>query len=128
MYRSRGSGFIIVTSVFMRSLGQKTERAILKKIGARRQPASGAISGFPNDGVKNNYLLEVKSTVRESLNLKREWLEDLEENATLAGKAPALIIVFNIPDALNQDPVPVEEWVAIPRWKFERLTKSWKRS
>lgn len=119
----------------MRNLGQKTERQILKKIGARRQPGSGAIPGLPNDGVKNRYLIEVKSTVKASLGLKKKWLEDLEENALRHGKIPALIIVFNkIPNVGGSaamramgDRAERQEWVAIPRWRFECLTKGWRR-
>jgi len=113
-----------------RNLGQQTERRILKKIGARRQPASGAIAGFPNDGVLNKYLIEVKSTQRRSLGIKRKWLEDLEENAMMHGKVPALVIVFNCeiyrPSFCGYE--PSDEWVAIPRHDFEQLTKKWKRS
>src|SRR3990167_8215642 len=112
-----------------RSLGQKTERVILKKIGARRQPASGAIVGFPNDGIKNRYLIEVKSTQHESLSLKRKWLEDLEENAITRGKVPALVIVFNseVSGPSFYRYRPSGEWVAIPRRDFELLTKGWKK-
>lgn len=106
----------------MRNRGQQTERDILKKIGARRQPASGAIPGFPNDGVKNNYLLEVKSTVRGEIPIKRKWLEDLAENAILRGKTPAMIVVFTGP--MTQS---METWILIPKNNFESLTKDWKR-
>ena len=117
------------------NLGQKTERGILKKIGARRQPGSGAIPGFPNDGVKDRYLIEIKSTQRASLGIKRKWLEDLEENAMLIGKVPALIVVFNEiwhvgANSFKMTPrtLRCQEWVAIPRRDFEKLTKDWKRS
>ncbi|MDP2647728.1 MAG: hypothetical protein Q8P35_00575 [Candidatus Yanofskybacteria bacterium] len=106
-----------------RNRGQQTERDILKKIGARRQPASGAIAGFPNDGILGKFLIEVKSTQRGSLGLKREWVETLEENAISRGKVPALIIIFN-----TQMPCSCDEWVAIPRRDFEKLTKGWKKS
>ena len=111
----------------MRNLGQKTERRILKKIGARKQPASGAIPGFPNDGVRDRYLIEVKSTQRTSLGLRRRWLEELEENAISRSKVPALMIVFNMPDP-TQDFALYQEWVAIPCRDFERLTKGWRKS
>ena len=115
-----------------RNLGQQTERRILKKIGARRQPGSGSLPGFPNDGVKNRYLLEVKSTQRGSLGLKREWLETLEENAMVRGKIPALVIIFNdVPIGLRATTprgYGLEDWVAIPMRDFERLTKGWEKS
>ena len=105
-----------------RNLGQRTERRVLKKIGAKRQPASGAIPGFPNDGVKNRYLIEVKSTQRKSLGIKGIWLWELDENAISRGKVPAFIIVFNHGEVLQT------RWVAIPMRDFERLTKSWTKS
>lgn len=113
----------------MHNRGQQTERNILKKIGARRQPGSGAISGFPNDGTKGRWLIEVKSTEKNSLSVKRRWTEDLEENALTRGKVPALILVFNRRGVSSHyDFRPLQEWVAVPRWKFEQLTARWKRS
>ena len=105
-----------------RNLGQKTERRILKKIGAKKQPMSGAISGFPNDGVKGRYLLEIKSTERKSLGIKSIWLWELDENAVSRNKIPALIMVFNHGETLQT------QWVAIPMRDFERLTKNWAKS
>ena len=111
------------------NLGQKTERRILKEIGARRQPGSGAIPGLPNDGVKNRFLIEVKSTAKNSLGIKRKQVEDLEENALMIGKIPILILVFNKRGvAPYYDFRQAQEWVATPRWKFEQLTRRWKRS
>lgn len=119
----------------MRNRGQQTERDILKEIGAKRQPGSGAILGFPNDGVKGRYLIEVKSTQQASLGLKRKWLEDLDENAVVRSKVPTLIIVFHKVNSIGGFSTPrmindaeILEWVAIPRRDFERLTKDWKKS
>jgi len=106
------------------NLGQEIERRILKEIGARRQPRSGGIPGFPNDGTIGRYLIEVKSTTKKSLGLKRKWLEDLEENALTHGKTPAIIVVFNDAKRVTNQR---QEWVAVPRWKFERLTKNWRK-
>ena len=103
--------------------GFEIERRILKHIGAKRHLRSGAIPGFPNDGVKNAYLLEVKSTVRGEIPVKRKWLEELAENAILRGKTPAMVMVFT--DSLAQS---METWVLIPKNDFERLTKNWIRS
>ncbi len=100
-----------------RNEGKKTEKRALRKIGAQQQPASGALPGIPNDGVKGRYLIEVKSTVRGSISLKREWLEDLDENALLRNKTGAFLFVFE----------RGEWWVAIPLSKFESLTNEWKK-
>jgi len=116
----------------VRNLGQRTERLVLKKIGARRQPRSGGIPGFPNDGVKGRYLIEVKSTTKNSLGLKAKWLADLEENSMARDKIPALIIVFNAPEDIEKltkdNWAGREDWVAIPISDFERLTNGWKKS
>ena len=111
----------------MRNLGQQTERRILKELDARRQPRSGGIPGFPNDGIKGRYLIEVKSTQVGSLNIKREMVMSLEDNALGRDKIPALILVFNRKG--EQDSLfTYREFVAIPREDFERLTKNWKKS
>jgi hypothetical protein len=107
-----------------RNLGQKTEKRIIKKIGGRQQPASGAIPGIPNDGIKGRYLIEVKSTINYSLGLKRKWLEELDENAILRGKKAAMIIVYNNSMRSLQGS---QEWVAVPLNDFKLLTNGWKK-
>lgn len=107
-----------------RNLGQKTETRILKKIKAQKQPASGSIPGIPNDGIKGKYLIEVKSTVRGSLSVKREWLEALDESALLRSKTGALIVVFN---NATRALLGCQEWVAIPLSAFERMSNGWKK-
>ena len=109
----------------MRSRGQKAEKAVLKKIKARPQPASGSLPGMPNDGTKGKYLIEVKSTVKKSISIKREWLESLDENALLRGKTGALILVWD--EKSEGIPIPYDLWVAIPLGAFERLTNDWKK-
>lgn len=111
----------------MRNLGQRTERRVLKNIGARRQPRSGGIPGFPNDGIKGRYLIEVKSTETDSLRVKREVVMSLEDNALGRDKIPALILVFNRKGE-RDSLFTYREFVAIPREDFERLTKGWKKS
>lgn len=109
----------------MRSKGQKAEKRTIKKIKAKPQPASGAFPGMPNDGIKGKYLIEIKSTVKKSISIKREWFESLDENAMFTGKTGALILVF---DAERQTvSMPYEEWVAVPLGVFERLTNDWKK-
>ena len=100
----------------MRSKGQYAERRVLKQIKARPQPNSGAIPGMPNDGVKGKYLIEVKSTVKKSISLKRAWLAELEENALMHGKTPALIVLFE----------GGQWWVVVPLHDFEKLNPEWK--
>lgn len=78
---------------------------------------------MPNDGVKGKYLIEVKSTMNDSISIKRKWLDELEENAMLRGKIPALIVVFQ---NFMKTAVSAQEWVAVPLKDFEKITLGWK--
>lgn len=95
--------------------GKATERRVLKKIGARPQPNSGSTPGMPNDGVKGKYLIEVKSTVKKSMSIKEDWLMELEENALMHGKNPALVLVFR-----------EKPWVVVPLEDFEKMSLGWR--
>lgn len=101
--------------------GRRVEKRVLKKINARPQPNSGALPGMPNDGVKGKYLIEVKSTVKGSIGVKRDWLEELEENAILRRKIPAMVLSFSKRAGRGPD-----DWVAIPLWDFEKLSIGWR--
>ncbi len=108
----------------MRSRGQKAEKAVLKKIKARPQPASGSLPGMPNDGIKGRYLIEVKSTVKKSISIKRKWIDELEDNAMMRGKIPTLILVFDDP---NAGIIPYSEWVTVPLQHYKQLSNDWKK-
>ena len=59
------------------------------------------------------------------------WAHDVLEDANnlTRGKIPALVLVFNKRGvAPYYDFRQAQEWVAIPRWKFEQLTRHWKKS
>jgi len=101
--------------------GRKVEKNILRKIKAHPQPNSGAIPGMPNDGVKGRFLIEVKSTEKNSISVKYKSVLELGENALMRGKTPALLLAFHV----NVLTGPIEEWVAVPLRDFERLTKNW---
>ena len=117
----------------MRNQGRKAEKLVLKKIKAHPQPNSGSIPGMPNDGVKGKYLIEVKSTTKGSMSIKRSWLEDVNDNALMRGKTAALILIFGddgtplvVGHAQSRFFQPSAEWVAMPLIDFERITKGWK--
>jgi hypothetical protein len=104
--------------------GIKAERRVLKKIGAKRQPNSGATPGMPNDGVKGKYLIEVKSTATKRIGIYWKDLDALEENAMMRSKIPALVMVMNAGE--NIWPYVTKEYVAIPLHEFEKLTLGWR--
>lgn len=100
----------------MRSKGQDAERRVLKKIKARPQPNSGAIPGMPHDGIRGRWMIEVKSTEKKSLGVKREWLIELEGNAINHIKHPAMILLFE----------GCQPWVLVPLDDFEKLSLGWR--
>ena len=100
----------------MRSPGQIAEKRVLKSIKARPQPRSGGIAGFPHDGVKGRWLIEIKSTQKRSIRIESEWLEKLFDNAIFQRKLPALIVSIE-----GGYVVQGREWVMIPRQTFDKL-------
>ena len=104
-----------------------TGRAAEKRAsrGGRPVPGSGAGRAIPAGrvGPKGDYeigdfLVEVKSTTRGSLSLRRDWLEKITNEARGAGKEPALQILFVRGDGT---PIPGGDWVAVPRFVFDEM-------
>lgn len=106
-----------------RSAGQEAERRVIKKIGAVPQPASGAFPGMPQDGIKGKFLIQIKSTIKKSISVKREWLDSLTEDSIMRDKIPTLIVRFDDDGTI----IAPEDWVAIPLSDFERIAKGWKK-
>lgn len=73
----------------------KQEKNLAKDIGAKRTPKSGAEATDPSDMIKGKYVIESKATSKKSINLKKEWLEQLKCSPINYGKIPTLIIEFS---------------------------------
>jgi hypothetical protein len=104
--------------------GRKSEKRTLKSMGAKPQPASGAMAGAKSDGILKkgqNFRLELKSTTAQTLKLEREWLEKISQEALGHRQVPALVLSF-----VDEEGKPAmkrnAEWVAIPKHIFEELT------
>ncbi len=78
--------------------------------------------GAKSDAVmaEENFRLEMKSTIHDSMGLELGWLVKIATEARTSNQIPALIVSFV--DA-NGDPRTRAnaEWVAIPKWAFEDL-------
>ena len=74
--------------------GQKSERRVVKKMGARRTIASGATDRQKGDGSTRKALIEAKATVKRSYSVKQETLEKLRLQALQEGKYPVLAVSF----------------------------------
>ena len=96
--------------------GLKNEKRVLRKLGAQRQIRSGGIPGFPADGKRGKWMIEVKTTEGKMLRIDEDWLRKVEDAALRHGKQPMLAIVF-----ARHDPEPIRTWICVPSETFERL-------
>ena len=72
----------------------KQEKKLARKLNAKLTPASGALSGTKGDMTKGYYLIESKSTRKDRITLKKEWLDKVRGQALKAGKFPVLALDF----------------------------------
>lgn len=98
--------------------GRKAEKKTLEAYGASAVPNSGAANA-KGDGGLPGFLMEIKSTTRDSLTLKREMLHKIEGEAHAEGVEPCLAVVFT--DG-SGEPRRGGSWICITRDLFEELT------
>jgi hypothetical protein len=103
------------------SHGKASERRLVKSMGAKAMPNSGAMVGAKSDATLQEFRLEMKSTTGVALPVERYWLEKISHEAAVNGQTPALIMSFVKPDGSPQLQSIASDWVAIPRWSFEEL-------
>ncbi len=80
-----------------RFYSNKQEKQVAKAIGGRKTANSGAPKFVAGDVTTNQFLIECKThtELRNSFNIKREWIEKNEEEAFQMGKRySALVIDF----------------------------------
>ena len=99
-----------------RNQGHKVERAFNKRNACQQQPASGAFAAFPEDGIKGCWMLQIKSTIKQSIGLSFAWLDQLYWNAVAHGKKPMLVVIFSDVETRAEP-----EWVMIPKSEFDAL-------
>jgi len=100
------------------NLSKEQEKRVAKKMGGRRQPASGALPGIPNDVSTDEFLVECKRTKYSGMGIKGDWIERLDEVAIMHGKIPCIELEFDgLPDGVTK------HWMMIPFDVFcERMT------
>jgi hypothetical protein len=99
--------------------GRKSEARLIKHLGGRGRPASGAMPGAKGDIDLGPVLLEAKSTVQASMGLKLDWLLKIASEARSEGKMPALAVSFL---TVSGDPIMDGDWCLIPMHRFKELT------
>jgi hypothetical protein len=91
--------------------GRASEKRLAHQLGGRLRPASGAMEGAKGDIDLGTVLMEAKSSRRESLTVKLDWLLKITKEARTEGKSPALSVSFVMEDGR---PRPDGQWVLIP--------------
>lgn len=97
--------------------GRAAEKAFAAKLGMRLMPASGAASS-KGDMADETFLVEVKSTIKDTYSLSIQTLSKIHGEAIMAGKLPAFAVLFT-----DKDGVPVREgsWIAVPEWVWREM-------
>lgn len=83
---------------------RKNEAEVMKQLGFKPTPNSGAGWVFKEDGQNEQCICQLKSTDKKSISIKQDDLHILEQNATVAHKLPVFALQF-----LNTN----EVWVMI---------------
>lgn len=114
----RKGGLILKNNKSTTRHGNYSERRVAKALGMRTTPGSGALDGAKSDAYSREFRMESKSTIHESIALKRSWLTKIHNEARSTGREPALSISFVYPDGSEKN---YGDWVLIPRSTFEDL-------
>lgn len=72
--------------------GRDYEKRLAKKVGGRVQPASGATPLYKEDISTDIFLIQVKTTEKNSYTIKVKDLETLRTNALKVGKLPLMVL------------------------------------
>ncbi len=70
----------------------KLEAALLRKLGARRYAASGAVGFGVEDGTDGIFMIQLKVTNKDRYELRRETVEKVCRSAALHRKVPLIAI------------------------------------
>lgn len=98
--------------------GSVAEKKTAQRLGMNTVPASGAMYGVKGDITSDQFLIENKSTVNESLGVKKSWLHKIETEATELGKRPALAVQFV---NARGDSSAGDRWVMIREIDYQEL-------
>lgn len=92
-----------------RKKSMKQEDRLAKKLGGRRQKASGALPGNRGDVRMPELLAEAKRTDKKSISIKLSYLEKISKEAVSCDCVPAVAIEFG-----DTPPLVEKDWVMVP--------------
>ena len=99
--------------------GRKAEKRTATRVRGRLTIASGSLHGDKGDIYARGRTMEVKSTTKNSMSLKYEWLCKIAEEARRKGNGSSLSIVF-----VTEDGRPRRDgaWVMVPECDYMKMT------
>ena len=100
--------------------GLKSEKRASHRLDAILRPGSGALDGAKGDMLVHEFLVESKSTVKDSLSLKYSYLCKIAQEAAEQAHYPALIVQFVTPNGRIKND---GGWVMIPERLFKRIAQ-----
>lgn len=102
-----------------RKFSKNQENNVAKSLKGKRQPNSGATHFFKGDVVTEDFCIECKTatTEKESMSIKRDWIEKLKEETFAVGKS-YWAVAFNFGGLRNK-----ENYYIIDEQLFRQLTK-----
>jgi hypothetical protein len=87
----------------------RTEKALAKDLGGRRQPMSGAFAGLKGDIILSDFLIDSKETEADSISLTKEMLKKITREAHGSNRIPMIIVTFR-----NKTEGVDNKWVIVP--------------
>jgi len=97
----------------MNEHGRRSEKRVAKSMGMKLTPASGALPGAKGDFRDGTYLVEAKSTVKDSISIKHAWLQKISQEAMNTNRVPLLHISFVVGSGQAKSE---GDWIAVPAW------------
>lgn len=87
----------------------RQEARVAKGMGGKTQKGSGSVDFNKGDVKTTELLIEAKRTDKDSLSVKKEWLEKITREAIAYNKVPALSIEFDKTERFVS-----KDWIAVP--------------
>ena len=85
-----------------RFYSNKQEKSIVKVVGGKQTPNSGATPWVKGDVLTESFLIEAKTatTEKQTFSIPKKWLEKMQEEAFAMGKSYSAL-AFNYGDGKN---------------------------
>lgn len=98
--------------------GVASEKKAAKRLGARQTRYSGAMATERGDMELAQFKIEAKSSTKDSISIKLDWLAKISQEAQQEGLTPALSVSFVHGSG---EPRAFGTWVAVPEDVFRKL-------